>query len=129
MLSVRGAVTCPASRLANADRYRLRGRLVLNLQSGNTIISTGWFALANMGEVLFAALAVSYVFKGVPRLNSPKTLAQYGMFVVILPSFVSAFIGALAGGEGDYWLKWRIWFFTDSLALLILPSAVWGWSG
>jgi PAS domain S-box-containing protein len=79
-----------------------------------------------MGEVLFAALAVSYVFKGVPRLNSPKTLAQYGMFVVILPSFVSAFIGALAGGEGDYWLKWRIWFVTDSLALLILPSAVWG---
>ena len=102
------------------------GVSVLNLQSGNTIISTGWFALANMGEVLFAALAVSYVFKGVPRLNSPKTLAQYGMFVVILPSFVSAFIGALAGGEGDYWLKWRIWFFTDSLALLILPSAVWG---
>ena len=102
------------------------GVSVLNLQSGNTIISTGWFALANMGEVLFAALAVSYVFNGVPRLNSPKTLAQYGMFVVILPSFVSAFIGALAGGEGDYWLKWRIWFFTDSLALLILPSAVWG---
>jgi PAS domain S-box-containing protein len=102
------------------------GVSVLNLQSGNTIISTGWFALANMGELLFAAFAVSYVFKGVPRLNSPKTLAQYGMFVVILPSFVSAFIGALAGGEGDYWLKWRIWFVTDCLALLILPSAVWG---
>src|SRR4051794_14612936 len=79
---------------------------LLNLQSGNTILSTGWFALANMGEVLFAALGVSYVFKGVPRLNSAKALAQYGMLAVVLPPVASAFIGAFAGGEGSYWLKW-----------------------
>jgi PAS domain S-box-containing protein len=99
---------------------------LLDLRSGDSIAVTFWLVLANATEVLIAALAISYFFKNVPRFNSAKALAQYSLFAVILPPFVGAFVGAFAGTRGSYWLHWRLWFLSDSLALLTLPPAVWG---
>jgi PAS domain S-box-containing protein len=99
---------------------------LLDLQSGDSIASTFWLVLANVIEVLIAALGVSYFFKNVPGINSTKTLAQYSLFAVILAPFVGAFVAGPAGAQGNYWLHWKIWFLSDSLPLLTLPPAVWG---
>jgi PAS domain S-box-containing protein len=100
---------------------------ILDLQSGDTIGSTVWLITGNLLEVLIAALAVSYFFKGVPRINSAKALAQYSLFAVVPASCAAAFVGAFAGASGGYWLHWRIWSFSDAFALLTLTPTAWGW--
>ena len=53
-------------------------------------------------EILVAALGVSYVFGGVPRLNSVKVLAKYSFFAIVLAPISVASIAepALSPGEG-----------------------------
>ena len=67
-----------------------------DLQHGVPIRSIGWLVLADVIEILTAALCLSYSFKGVPRLNSVKALARYSLFAVILAPAAGAFVGALA---------------------------------
>jgi PAS domain S-box-containing protein len=100
--------------------------VVYDLQTGLTIGSTARLILADTVEVLIAALGVSYSFDGVPRLNSVKALAKYSFFAVILAPFSGAFIGALAL-NGDYWISWRIGFFSEALAFLTLTPAILSW--
>ena len=70
-----------------------------------------------------AALGVSYLFGGVPRLNSVKSLAKYALFAVILAP-VSVASAAARALEGD---SWWIGFLTEALALLTLTPAILGW--
>jgi PAS domain S-box-containing protein len=100
--------------------------VVYDLQTGLTIRSTVWLLLADTVEVLIAALCVSYSFDGVPRLNSVKALAKYSFFAVILAPFAGAFLGA-AALNGDYWINWRIGFFSEALAFLTLTPAILSW--
>ncbi len=100
--------------------------VVYDLQTGLTIRSTVWLILADTVEVLIAALCVSYSFDGVPRLNSVKALAKYSFFAVILAPFAGAFLGA-AALNGDYWINWRIGFFSEALAFLTLTPAILSW--
>jgi len=101
--------------------------VVYDLQTGLTIGSTARLILADTVEVLIAALGVSYSFDGVPRLNSVKALAKYSFFAVILAPFSGAFVGALAL-NGDYWITWRISFFSEALAFLTLTPAILSWA-
>jgi hypothetical protein len=71
-------------------------------------------------------LCVSYSFDGVPRLNSAKALAKYAFFAVILAPRAGALVGALAI-SGDYWIGWRICFFSEALAFLTLTPAILSW--
>src|SRR5215469_16279420 len=75
-------------------------------------------------EILVAALGVSYVFGGAPRLNSVKSLAKYALFAIILDpiSVASTTASAL---QGD---SWWIGFFTEALALFTVTPAVLGWA-
>lgn len=75
-------------------------------------------------EILVAAFGVSYVFGGVPRLNSVESLAKYSLFAIILApiSVASTTASAL---EGD---SWWIGFFTEALALFTFTPAVLGWA-
>jgi PAS domain S-box-containing protein len=100
--------------------------VVYDLQTGLTIRSTIWLILADTVEVLIAALCVSYSFDGVPRLNSVKALAKYSFFAVMLAPFAGAFLGA-AALNGDYWINWRIGFFSEALAFLTLTPAILSW--
>jgi PAS domain S-box-containing protein len=99
---------------------------IVNVRHGVPIALSAWLVLGNVVEVLIAALGVSYFFKSMPRLNSPKALAQYSLCGAILAPFAGAFVGALAANEGSYWLHWRMWFLSDGLALFTLPPAIWG---
>jgi PAS domain S-box-containing protein len=103
------------------------GFVLYDLQVGLPLRSVIWLNLADTVEILIAALGVSYAFHGVPRLNSVKSLVRYSSFAVILAPLAAASITTVAFG-GGYWIRWRIGFFTEALALLTLTPAILGWA-
>jgi PAS domain S-box-containing protein len=100
--------------------------VLYDLQAGMPVESVFRLILADTIEVSTAALIVSYCFDRTPRLHSVKALARYSFVAVILVPLVVSFLGALAGSSG-YWVSWRISFFSEAIAFLILPPAIWGW--
>ena len=94
-----------------------------DVQEALPIRATGFLLVADSVEILVAALGVAYVFGGVPRLNSVKSLAKYSFFAVILAPVVVASAAAYAL-KGDVW--W-VGFFTEALALLTLTPAILSW--
>ncbi len=99
-----------------------------DLQHDVPIRAIGWLALANLVEVLIAALCLRYSFKGVPRLNSVRALATYSFFAVILAPAAGALVGAVAV-SGNYWTNWRTSFLSEALGFLTLMPAILGWVG
>jgi PAS domain S-box-containing protein len=101
----------------------LAGFALYDVQEALPIRAIGLLLAADSIEILVAALGVTYVFGGVPRLNSVKSLAKYSVFAVILaPVFVAT--AAASGLERDVW---RVGFFTEALALLTLTPAILSW--
>ena len=101
----------------------LTGFAVYDVQEALPIRTTVYLLVADSIEILVAALGVSYVFRGVPHLNSVKALVKYALFAVILAPVAVASAAARAL-EGD---AWWVGFFTESLALLTLTPAILGW--
>jgi len=104
----------------------LGGFFVYDLQVGLQIRPTIFLVLADIAEILIAALGVSYSCDGLPRLNSIKSLIKYSFFAVILAPLAAAFVSSADFGA-DYWVRWRIGFFTEALALLTLTPAILSW--
>ena len=100
--------------------------VLFDIQAGLTIRSIALFILSDTVEVLIAALCLSYAFGGVPRLNSVRALARFSLFAVILAPFAGAFFVALAT-NGNYWVSWRIAFFSEAIVCLTLMPAILGW--
>lgn len=92
------------------------------------IRSIGWLILADLIEVLVAALFLSYSFAGVPRLNSVDALTRYSFFAVILAPAAGALLGAFAT-SGNYWTNWRTCYLSEALGFLTLMPAILGWAG
>ena len=101
----------------------LSGFALYDAQEHLPIRASGFLLVADSIEVLVATFGVRYVFGGVPRLNSVKSLAKYSLFAVILAPVSVASAAALAL-EGD---SWWVGFFTEALALLTLTPAILGW--
>src|SRR6516164_1353750 len=80
-----------------------------NVQTGLTIRLSALLVFSDTVEVLAAALCLSYVFGGVPRLSNVRALAKFSLFAVILPPSIGAFCVALAAKK-NYWMSWRIYF-------------------
>jgi len=104
----------------------LAGFVLYDLLARLTLRSIALLILSDTVEVLVAALGLSYAFDGPPRLNSIKSLAKYSFCAVILAPLPAAFIGTVAFG-GNYWIRWRIDFFTEALALLTVTPAILSW--
>jgi PAS domain S-box-containing protein len=104
----------------------LSGFVVYDVQVGLSLRSTAYLILADTAEILIAALGVSYSFDGLPRLSSVKSLVKYSLFAVILAPLAAAFIATFAFAP-NYWIRLRIGFFTEALALLTLTPAILGW--
>jgi len=100
--------------------------VVNDFQGGLSIRSIGWLVLSDTVEVLTAAFCLSYVFRGVPRLNSVRALAKFSLFAVILAPCVPAFFAALTT-SGNRWVSWRISFFSEAIVYLTLMPAILGW--
>jgi PAS domain S-box-containing protein len=104
----------------------LAGFVLYDLQAGLPLRSTALLILADTVEILIASLGVSYFCAGLPPLNSIASLARYSFLAVILAPMAAAFISTSAFG-GNYWIRWRIGFFTEALALLTLTPAILAW--
>jgi PAS domain S-box-containing protein len=104
----------------------LSGFVLYDLQADVPIPSIVRLILADIVEVLTAALCFSYFFNGVPRLDSVKALAKYSFVAVILAPFTVSLVGAFAL-PGNYWTRWKITFFSEGLALLTVTPAILGW--
>ena len=105
----------------------LGGFALYDRRAGVSIRTTGLFLLADGIEVLVASFGVSFAFRGVPRLNSIKSLGLYCVFAVILAPVCVASIAAGAIGESS-WLTWRVSFLTEALALLTITAAILSWT-
>ncbi len=105
----------------------LAGFVLYDLHAGLTFRSTGLLILADTVEILIASLGASYLCAGLPRLNSVASLARYSFVAVILAPMAAAFISTSAFG-GSYWIRWRIGFLTEALALLTLTPAILAWA-
>lgn len=104
----------------------LAGFVFYDARAGLPVRATMWLILGDTAEILIAAFGVGYLFDGLPRLTSIRSLARYSLFAVILAPIAAASIGAVAFG-GDYWVTWRISFLTEALALLTLTPAILSW--
>lgn len=104
----------------------LAGFFLYDMRIGLPLRSTGLLLVADTVEILVASLGVGYTLGGIPRLNSIKRLALYSLFAVLLAPALGAFIGAVALGV-NYWIMWRVSFFSEALALLTLTPAILGY--
>ena len=96
---------------------------VYDLQEHLPIHAIILLLLSDSIEILIAALGVSYVFGGVPRLNSVKSLARYSLFAVILAPIAVASAAMSAFEKDSFWVG----FLTEALALLTVTPAILGW--
>jgi len=101
----------------------LAGFALYDIQERLPIRATVFLLFADSIEILVAALGVSHVFGGVPRLNSVKALAKYSLFAVILAPISVASAAAFALESDSWWVG----FFTEALALLTVTPAILGW--
>lgn len=106
----------------------LAGVASYDLQAGVPISSIAWFICADAVQVLIVASGLRYCFHGLPQLNSKEALAKYSFFAVLLGPLAAAFISA-AGIGRDYWMSWRICFFSDVLAFVTVLPAILSWGG
>ena len=105
------------------------GTFVLyDIQEGMAIRSTALLILTDTAEVLIAGFGLSYLFGGVPKLNSVKALAKFSFVAGVLAPSTSAFLGAFAA-RGSYWTNWRISFFSEAIAFFTIMPAILGWVG
>src|SRR6516162_10430177 len=102
---------------------------VNDIQAGLMIRTRLLLILSDALDVFTAVFCLSYAFKGVPRLNSVRALAKFSLCAVILPPLIGASFVALAIGKGDYWVSWRISFFSEAIVYLTLMPAILGWFG
>jgi PAS domain S-box-containing protein len=100
-----------------------------DIQAGLTIRTRALLILSDALDVFIAVFCLSYAFEGVPRLNSVRALAKFSLSAVIVPPLIGAIFVALAVGKGDYWLSWRISFFSEAIVYLTLMPAILGWFG
>lgn len=105
----------------------LAGFVVYDAQAGLALRPTVILLLSDAVEILIAALGVSYFFSGPVSLNSVRSLTRYSLFAVVLGPLAAAFIATTAF-SGDYWIRWRIGFFTEALALLTVTPAILSWA-
>ncbi len=106
----------------------LAGFVLYDLQLGLTLRATALLILGDTIEILTAALGVSYAFEGgVPRLDSLKSLAKFSLFAVMLAPLAAGLVAMVAFG-GNSWIRWRIGFFTEALALFSLTPALLSWA-
>jgi PAS domain S-box-containing protein len=105
----------------------LAGFVLFDAQAGLALRPTVILIVSDVVEILIAVFGVSYFFSGPVRLNSIRSLMRYSLFAVVLAPLAAAFI-ATAAFSGDYWIRWRIGFFTEALALLTLTPAILSWA-
>ncbi|MGR8934121.1 MAG: diguanylate cyclase [Gammaproteobacteria bacterium] len=90
------------------------------------------FAAINIFETLFAASLLK-VSIGLPvKLDCLRHVALFGLFALLLASGTAGLLGAAvysatADDAVSFTTNWRIWWFGDSLGLLLITPLLLGW--
>jgi PAS domain S-box-containing protein len=102
--------------------------VINDLHAGFPVAARLYLA-AGVIEVLIAAVSVRRFAHGLAAFDNLRNLAGYFAGAVIAAPFLAAFIAAFAGGAESYWFYWRVWFFSEALAYLMLAPAILTWIG
>lgn len=105
----------------------LAGFAVYDWRAGLTFRSIAPLILVDTVEVLTAAVALRGAFDGEPQLDNVKGLSKYFLIALIIVPVATATIGA-AVLVGNFWTTWRVTFFSEALAFLLLPPAILSWT-
>src|SRR5262249_9886246 len=97
-----------------------------NAHTGAPFLHIPVFLIADVIEVVCAALGVRHFAGGLGAFASPRNLVAYLGVVVVAP-FVSSFVAALAAPAEAHWILWRSWFLTDASGYLTLAPAILTW--
>lgn len=98
-----------------------------DLHSGVPLRSIAWFIPADTVEILIAAVGLTSIFGGPPRLNGLKNLTKYFVCAVILGPAAAALFSAF-GIQGTFWNGWLTTYFSEALAFVTLTPAILGWA-
>jgi two-component system, LuxR family, sensor kinase FixL len=87
-----------------------------------------WF-VTNSLEALIGAGCAFLLLGATPRLERLRDLAVFLAVCVVLAPFLSSLIDAAAvkivgWGEGGFWPLWRLRFFSNALAILVLVPVI-----
>jgi signal transduction histidine kinase len=105
----------------------LAGLTVENLQVGFPPSTTAFMGLGAAVEIIIIMMGLGYSFEGIPHLNTPKALAKYSLFAILIAPFIGSLVDAL-GLPGFYWTNWRIIYFSEAIAYLTWTPAVLSWA-
>jgi PAS domain S-box-containing protein len=92
-----------------------------------------WLAVANMAidiaKALGAAIALRHFMRNPLRFDTPRDLAVFALFAVVLVPCLSASAGAsLRASLGDeFWSVWARWFISDALTQLVVTPPILYW--
>jgi PAS domain S-box-containing protein len=106
----------------------LAGFGVYDWRAGLAVSSIAPLILVDAMEVLTAAVALRVTFDGEPQLDTVKGLAKYFLIALIIVPITTATIGPAVLGGGHFWISWRVTFFSEALAFLLLPPAILSWA-
>jgi integral membrane sensor domain MASE1 len=79
--------------------------VLYDLQTGVSLRSTGLLILADGLEVLIAALCLNHFFRGVPQLNSVRSLVKYLFFAAILRQWLKRSPARFRLKETTFWRR------------------------
>jgi signal transduction histidine kinase len=83
-----------------------------------------WFVAAGLIEVLVASWGVRRFASGSASFDNLRSLVAYIAIAVVTAPLIGAFVAAFAAPSSDYWLYWRVWLLSESLAYLTLAPVV-----
>lgn len=110
----------------------LPAHFLIQLQSDVPLpMILGWFA-SNSSEAVIGALCLRYLIGGPLSFDSIRQVSIF-VFVALFAPFVSSFLDAgfvtlNRWGTGNYWQVWRMRFYSNVLAELILVPLIIMWS-
>lgn len=83
-----------------------------------------WFVAAGLIEVLVASWGVRRFAGGSASFDNLRTLGAYIVIAVVTAPPIGAFVAAYSAPSSDYWLYWRVWLLSESLAYLTLAPVI-----
>jgi len=104
--------------------YISAGYLTAVVYDGSEGFPAFLFNVADLIEILPAALVVRRFADGVRAFDSLRSLVVYIVGAAVLAPFLSAFVAAFVGGTQSYWFYWHVWFLSEALAYLVLAPAI-----
>ena len=99
-----------------------------DFKNGVPISSIIYFSLGDLTAVLLATFGISRLCERKSYLGRVSVLVNYFVVIAVLSSLFSAFWGAAANFQGNYWIHWRLWFLSDLLAFLTVTPAILSWA-